>query len=106
MPELNKFENYDACMGTFGREAKFCYVKTALKPDKSSKLFNFIEEFSSNKKQHFRHDKLARGICINTCRKIIDDLGQPAAEKYFVEKFDFDYEVMKMQIERPNISKI
>lgn len=93
MPELNKFNNYDECMAVFEKEAKYCFVKTALKPDESSELYRFIMEFSNIKKQHFRHDKLTRGVCINTCRKIISDIGLES-DKYFVPKFNLDYSVI------------
>lgn len=108
MPELNKFSDFDACMGVFSKEAKYCYVKTALKPDESSELYKYIREFSNMKKQHFRHDKLARGVCLNTCSKIISDMGLES-DKYFVPKFALDYAVSNQvgqvyeRLLRPNI---
>lgn len=92
MPELNKFDGYDACMDVFQDEAIYCYVKSALKPDPTSELYNFIEQFSSKKKQHFRHDKLTRGICINNCQKLINEMGR-RGDNYYTPKFDFDYTV-------------
>jgi hypothetical protein len=68
-------------------------VRTALKPD-DSELYKFIVEFSSKKKVHFRHDKLTRGICINTCKKLLDEMG-PAADQFFVPEFELDYKVKK-----------
>jgi hypothetical protein len=93
MPALNKFEDYDSCLETYQDKARYCYVKTAIKPD-SSELYTFIKEFSDKKKMHFRHDKLARGVCINSCQELIDGLGSDA-EKYFVPYFELDYEVAK-----------
>jgi hypothetical protein len=95
MPQLNKFDDFDACMQVFDDKARFCYVRTAIKPDPSSELYNFIWEFSKKKKQHFRHDKLTRGICINTCTQSLDKLG-PLADEFYVEKFKLDYAVTKI----------
>lgn len=92
MPQLNKFDDFDACMGTFGDNAKYCYVRTALKPDPSSELYNFIAEFSNMKKQHFRHDKLTRGVCINSCQILINALRSSAAD-YFIAPFKLNYTV-------------
>jgi hypothetical protein len=51
-------------------------------------------EFSSKKKVHFRHDKLTRGICVNTCKKLIAEMGL-AADDFFVPEFELDYKVKK-----------
>lgn len=75
MPKINQLDDYDECMDTYMDEAKYCFVKSIIKPpDYPSKVYDFIIEFSSNKKQHFRHDKLARGICLNKCSKLISTL--------------------------------
>lgn len=75
MPKINQLDDYDECMDTYMNEAKYCFVKSIIKPpDYPSKVYDFIIEFSSNKKQHFRHDKLARGICLNKCSKLISTL--------------------------------
>lgn len=89
MPNLNKFESYNECLGTYYEEAKFCFVKTYIKPDETSVLYNYIRNFSSMGKQHFRHDKLFRGICINKCKEIIDKMGNHS-DKYFVPEFPLD----------------
>lgn len=88
MPHLNEFDDYDECMDVYKTEAKYCYVKSIIKPDYESALYLNIAEFSSKKKQHFRHDKLSRGICLNKCMKFIEELGQSSAEYYFEPKFD------------------
>lgn len=92
MPELNKFDDYESCLETYREEAKYCYVKTAIQPDASSELYKFIMEFSSLKKQHFRHDKLTRGVCINTCLDLIRELGA-SADDFYVSEFKLDYKV-------------
>jgi hypothetical protein len=101
MPALNKFEDYDSCMGTYKDDARYCFVRTAIKPD-SSELYGFIKEFSDNKKQHFRHDKLSRGVCVNACKELIDGLGSEA-EKYFVPFFGLDYKVRTQNLSRTTI---
>lgn len=93
MPILNKFDGYEGCMESYKDKAKYCYVRTALKPDTTSDMYNYIAEFSSNKKQHFRHDKLTRGICINTCQELIEELGS-SAEDFYVAPFELDYKVI------------
>lgn len=87
MPRLNELDNYDECMGVFRESAKYCYVKSIIKPpDYSSDLYNFIVEFSSRTKQHYRHDKLARGICVNKCVKLLESLND-TAESYYEPPF-------------------
>lgn len=125
MPTLNKFDNYDACIDVYKEKARYCIVRTAIKPDSSSNLYNFIIEFSSRKKQHFRHgkrfetlnlrkdvadhfrsvaslsDKLLRGVCLNTCQKLLtqlDELQSGEAAKFYVPPFDLDYNVCEFKL--------
>jgi hypothetical protein len=88
MPRLNELDDYDACMGVYRENAKYCYVKSIIKPpDYSSALYNFIVEFSSrSKKQHYRHDKLARGVCVNKCAKLMVALND-TTESYYQPPF-------------------
>lgn len=104
MPPLNKFDDYDACMEVHQEKAKYCYVRTAIKPDLSSELYNFISEFSSKKKQHFRHDKLTRGICVNSCQKMLDNLEALAAgeaDSFYLPPFELDYKVSFLNYRNP-----
>lgn len=94
MPPLNKFDEFEACMQIYGEKAKYCYVKTAIKPDPSSELSNFIIKFSSRKKQHFRHDKLTRGVCVDACKELLLKLNT-SDDDYYVSEFKMDYEVIK-----------
>lgn len=87
MPKLNEFDDYDGCMEVFRDKAKYCYVKSVIKPDKSE-LFAFITEFSSRRKQHFRHDKLTRGICVNRCEKLIKSLDEKFTQSLYLPEFD------------------
>jgi hypothetical protein len=83
MPKLNLLDDYDECMDVYKYEAKYCYVKSIIKPPvHSSPVFDFIKEFSSNAKQHYRHDKLVRGICLNKCAKLITTLNNSIDQYY------------------------
>lgn len=87
MPRINELDDYDECLGVYGDSAKYCYVKSIIKPpDYSSDLYKFIMEFSWNEKQHYRHDKLARGICLNKCLKLIESL-EDTADKFYEASF-------------------
>lgn len=92
MPMVFRFDDYEQCMGIYENEALYCVVNTHIKPDKKSDLYKFIMEFSSNKKQHFRHDKLQRGLCINGCKSAIDKMGK-SSENYLVKKFPMEPKV-------------
>jgi len=82
MPQLNEFDDYEECMDVYQKEGKYCFVKSVIKPDTNSQTYSFIREFSSRKKQHFRHDRLTRGICLNKCMELIESLDIEAAYHY------------------------
>ena len=87
MPRLNELDDYDECMGVYQEKAKYCYVKSIIKPpDYSSELYNFIVEFSSRSKQHYRHDKLARGICVNKCENLVKSM-KDSVENFYQRPF-------------------
>lgn len=92
MPPVYRFDDFEQCMGIYEDKALYCVANTFIKPDATSELYGKIREFSQNKKQYFRHDKLQRGICINTCQKNLQRMKQ-ASEKYFVENFPMDSKV-------------
>lgn len=92
MPMLYRFDDYEQCMGFYEDEALYCVVNAFIKPDPSSDVYKFIQEFSSNQKQHFRHDKLHRGLCVNSCERILQKMGKNA-ENYFVKKFPMNTKV-------------
>ena len=87
MPQLNEFDDYEECMDVYQKDGKYCNVKSAIKPDISSQTYAYIADFSSRKKQHFRHDRLTRGICLNKCIELIESLGIEA-EYYYEPDFD------------------
>lgn len=91
MPAIYRFDDYELCMGINDKNAIYCIVNTYIQPDYNSALYMSILEFSRNKKQHFRHDKLTRGLCMNICQRNLKRSAK--AEKYFVEKFTMDSKV-------------
>lgn len=84
MPDLYAMDDYEKCLGlpnnSESNAALYCLVNTQMTSDNTSELYNYIHEFSMNKKQHFRHDKLQRGICISKCKMIVELLGDQAEE--------------------------
>ena len=91
MPEIYLYDDYEKCIAlTVDRSAPvFCVVNTFLKSDFKSELYNYINEFSKIEKQHARHDKLQRGICVKDCLSLIEKLGENG-EKLYVHKFPMD----------------
>ena len=91
MPDLHQIDNYEKCFGLKNdselNEALYCLVNTQLKSDNNSELYSYIHEFSMNKKQHFRHDKLQRGICVNKCKMMVEALGGET-EEYSVDDLE------------------
>lgn len=90
MPDLFQFDDYQKCMAeaSDGITPAYCIVNTFIKPDRSSQLYNLINNFSSKEKQHFRHDKLQRGICVKSCLKLIEEL---TTDDYFnIDEFPMD----------------
>lgn len=90
MPELFQFDDYQKCMdlSTDSIAPAYCIVNTLIKPDESSELSRLIKEFSKREKQHFRHDKLQRGICLENCLRLVERLND--VESFYVEKFPSD----------------
>lgn len=89
MPKLNKFDDYDECMVTYGDEAKYCYVKSIIKPPNyQSSIYEFIRKFSSHVKQHYRHDKLTRGICLNKCAELISSMNETTSHSHYEPSLD------------------
>jgi len=91
LPDLYHFGDYQKCIGssTDSSSPAYCIVNSFIKPDNESELYNHIREFSKRTKQHYRHDKLERGICLADCAKLVEELGDEAGD-YFVESFPMD----------------
>lgn len=92
MPMIYRFDDYEQCMGIYESEALYCVVNSYIKPDAKSELYEFIMDFSKNTKQHFRHDKLQRGLCVNTCQNLLHKMGRNS-NKYLVKKFPMNSKV-------------
>lgn len=90
-------------MGIYQKDAIYCVVNTYIKPDDSA-LYKSILEYSKNKKQHFRHDKVTRGLCMNICQRNLKRSAK--AEKYFVEKFPMDSKVSDVKVDYKYCSEI
>lgn len=102
MPDVYKFDDFDNCLGLYGSEATYCVASSFIKPDNNSELYKAIESFSSKTKQHLRHDKLQRGICLNSCKDLLQKLGN-GSQKYFVDEFVMNSKVkVKSQILKVN----
>ena len=92
MPKLFSYHDYNGCMDSSANISNvYCTVRTLIKPDNTSPIWNIIEEFSRDVKRHFRHDALGRGICINWCKVVVQQLDNEGQNKLFVEKFNVDF---------------
>jgi hypothetical protein len=97
MPMVYRFDDYEQCMGIYENEALYCVVNTYVKPDYRSELYRYMKDFSKNTKQFFRHDKLQRGLCINSCQQAVIKMGRNS-QKYFVRKFPMDSKVSELKL--------
>lgn len=98
MPSIYRFDNYEECMGIYEDKAFYCIINTYIKPNEQSELYGLIKDFSGNRKQHFRHDKLQRGLCMNKCWKTLYRLGNDSG-KYFVGEFPMDSKVSSIALD-------
>lgn len=79
MPSLYNYDDYDGCSALFD-DPVYCIIDIQIKPELTSDLYNYITKFSNNYKQHFRHDKLERGLCINLCKQHVEKLESESFE--------------------------
>lgn len=88
MPEMFVFDDFEKCMALSSEEnsPNYCIVNSQIKPDNASSLYKVIDEFSQKEKQHFRHDKIQRGVCVKDCLNLAQNL-RDEAENLFTEKF-------------------
>lgn len=89
MPDLFRFDDFQKCKGR-SDSAEFpfyCVVNTFIKPDDSD-LYDYISEFSKNQKQHYRHDKIQRGICLEDCLNLLKENNN--SKTYYTEIFPMD----------------
>lgn len=98
MPSLYKFDDFENCSKTYRDKALYCIVKSYIRPDESSELYRFIENYSSNLKQRLRHDKLQRGMCINACEEVVHN-AENGSHQYYQQKFPIDSKVSDNQLQ-------
>ena len=55
-------------------------------------MFTF-QTFSTDKKHHYRHDRLVRGICINWCKKTMKHFDHRNQLMYTLDRFTDDEEI-------------
>ncbi|XP_053686964.1 nose resistant to fluoxetine protein 6-like [Sabethes cyaneus] len=93
MPKLSELDDFDQCMqeAPIGRIATYCLVRVAIKPDNKSDLWRTIEDFSSDRKRHFDHRHLTRGVCVEHCKQLIQGLSNDSRKALRVQKFDIDF---------------
>jgi hypothetical protein len=91
MPDIFAYDDFDKCMALSADRVSpaFCVVNSILKPNNSSDLYKFIEKFSTKEKQHFRHDKLNRGICVRDCIDLVEKIGNDS-EFFYTDGFHTD----------------
>lgn len=84
MPRLYEFDSFSGCPPPSGflenKAPDYCVLNVKIrKPEKSSKIYRLISNFSSDPKQQFKHDELKRGICLQSCFELHEKLGEAAA---------------------------
>ncbi|XP_017077600.1 nose resistant to fluoxetine protein 6 isoform X2 [Drosophila eugracilis] len=67
MPALHHLDDYDLCLDS--SSGSYCLVYVEILPNASSSLWNQINELSQDSKHRFRHDRLFRGVCLETCKQ-------------------------------------
>jgi hypothetical protein len=82
MPKLFEFDDVNDCPSPKGRFSdkfvpEYCVLNVEIEsPRNNSKLFKYIKKFSANNKQHFNHAHLKRGICMQTCFEVHEQLAE------------------------------
>lgn len=74
MPMLNSYSNYKSCVSAYTDQFKYCVTHVYIEPNASSEVWKEIDEFSAYTYQHYRHDVLKRGVCMNDCVKMVQSL--------------------------------
>ncbi|XP_055533124.1 nose resistant to fluoxetine protein 6-like isoform X2 [Wyeomyia smithii] len=93
MPKLSELDNYDQCLQEMptDRIATYCMVRLVIKPDNRSDVWRIIEDFSSDRKRHYDHRHLARGVCVDHCKQLVKGFSNSTKEALRVKKFDIDF---------------
>ncbi|XP_050094016.1 nose resistant to fluoxetine protein 6-like [Anopheles aquasalis] len=83
-------EDYEECLelpGPDDPDGVYCTATVVLKPNNQSDLWRLIEDFSSDYRRHFNHAVLKRGICIQRCQQIVQQLSPAARDALSVDNF-------------------
>ena len=85
MPVMNYFDSFEKCPAPKGKYEKmvpyYCVLNVFIdEPTPQSRLFGFMKKFSSDSNKHFKHDKLKRGVCMQTCVELHEFLDQRAMD--------------------------
>lgn len=92
MPKLYLMDDYDLCMDKDNLTI-YCITTVIIKPNASLELWEYIDQFSRNRKKHFRHDRLQRGVCVNKCQVLLEDVDQETLESLYQPEFEYENEV-------------
>lgn len=92
MPKLYLMDDYDLCMDKDNLTI-YCITTVIIKPNATLELWDYIDQFSRNRKKHFRHDRLQRGVCVNKCQVLLEDMDQDTLEDLYQPEFEYENEV-------------
>ncbi|XP_058832018.1 O-acyltransferase like protein-like [Topomyia yanbarensis] len=89
MPVLHQYDSFESCMRSKPL-ARFCVVKTVVKPNNQSEIWRIIEKYSKYSYQ-YRHSVLTRGVCVESCEKLVSEMSVAQRELYYQKKFDVNF---------------
>lgn len=75
MPALHQLDDYDLCLDK--PAGSYCLVYVEIEPNASSTLWRLIDSVSRDSKHRFRHDVVLRGVCLESCRRTLNDSSGP-----------------------------
>jgi len=74
MPALYQLDDYDLCLDN--QAGTYCLVYVEILPNASSALWHQIDQVSQDSKHRFRHDRVFRGVCLESCKQRINHLSE------------------------------
>ncbi|XP_058053697.1 nose resistant to fluoxetine protein 6-like [Anopheles bellator] len=104
MPQLHLYDSMEHCLHN-KPNGVFCVTKVAIKPDARSSVWRLIKKYSKYTFQ-YNHDVLTRGVCVEKCSGVIDELvasGTPA-DRYYVPKFNMTKRFIMSDWMLPNVT--
>lgn len=85
-------DDYDLCMDQDNLTI-YCITTVIIKPNVTLDLWEYIDQFSRNRKKHFRHDRLQRGVCVNKCNVLLEGLDEDTLDSLYQPEFEYENEV-------------